>query len=154
MAGYIGLKVSVYDHQIKGVFVMDDDLKIVDGYGVINAGAGANLDETSALAYLETPHGRVALIATVSTMGIPLSASISAMAGKQSRRFPGRPGVNGLRIDEYIEVTQEQLTTIQQNRKGPLRNERLATVPFLDFISSAYAKMCCLCSAYFYNSLH
>ena len=96
MAGYIGLKVSVYYHQIKGVFVMDDDLKIVDGYGVINAGAGANLDEVSALAYLETPHGRVALIATVSTMGIPLSASISAMAGKQSRRFPGRPGVNGL----------------------------------------------------------
>ena len=88
--------------------------KYVDAYGVINAGAGANLDEASAPAYLETPHGRVALIAAVSTMGTPLPASISAMAGKQSRRFPGRPGVNGLRIEEYIEVTQEQLKTIQQ----------------------------------------
>lgn len=36
------------------------------------------------------------------------------MAGKQSRRFPGRPGVNGLRIDEHIEVTEEQLEIIQQ----------------------------------------
>lgn len=88
--------------------------KHVDDYGVVNAGVGANLDEAAAPAYLETPHGRVALIAAVSTMGTPLSASIAAMAGKQSRRFPGRPGVNGLRIDEHIEVTAEQLHTIQQ----------------------------------------
>lgn len=88
--------------------------KTVDKYGVVNAGVGANLDEAAAPAYLETPHGRVALIAAVSTMGTPLPASISAMAGKQSRRFPGRPGVNGLRIEEYIEVTKEQLEIIQQ----------------------------------------
>lgn len=88
--------------------------KVVDEYGVVNAGVGANLDEAAAPAYLETPHGRVALIAVVSTMGTPLPVSISAMAGKQSRRFPGRPGVNGLRIDEHIEVTEEQLKTIQQ----------------------------------------
>ena len=47
-------------------------------------------------------------------MGTPLSASGSAMAGKQSRRFPGRPGVNGLRIDEHIEVAEEQLKAIRQ----------------------------------------
>lgn len=88
--------------------------KAVDEYGVVNAGAGANLDEAAAPAYLETPNGRVALIAAVSTMGTPLSASLSAMAGKQSRRFPGRPGVNGLRIDAHIEVTQEQLDVIRQ----------------------------------------
>ena len=88
--------------------------KYADEYGVVNAGVGANLDEAAAPAYLETPNGRVALIAAVSTMGTPLSASIAAMAGKQSRRFPGRPGVNGLRIDEHIEVTKEQLEIIQQ----------------------------------------
>lgn len=88
--------------------------KVVDEYGVVNAGVGANLDEAAAPAYLETPYGRVALIAAVSTMGTPLSASVCAMAGKQSRRFPGRPGVNGLRIDEQIEVTEEQLKTIQE----------------------------------------
>ncbi|MBQ6823892.1 MAG: CapA family protein [Clostridia bacterium] len=88
--------------------------KCVDEYGVINAGVGANLDEAASPAYLETPYGRVALIAAVSTMGTPLSASIAAMAGKQSRRLPGRPGVNGLRIDEHIEVTAEQLKAIQE----------------------------------------
>ncbi|MBR5295604.1 MAG: CapA family protein [Clostridia bacterium] len=88
--------------------------KWVDEKGFVNAGAGANLDEAASPAYLETPNGRVALIAAVSTMGTPLSVSLSAMAGKQSRRFPGRPGVNGLRIDEHIEVTKEQLDIISQ----------------------------------------
>ena len=86
----------------------------VDKAGIVNAGAGANLDEAAAPAYLDTPNGRVALIGVASTMGTPLEASQSAMAGKQSRRYPGRPGVNGLRIDDYLEVTKEQLETIKQ----------------------------------------
>ena len=86
----------------------------VDAAGIVNTGAGANLDEAAAPVYLETPYGRVALIAAMSTMGTPASASISAMAGKQSRRYPGRPGVNGLRVDEYIQVTKTQLDTILQ----------------------------------------
>lgn len=86
----------------------------VDEAGIINAGAGANLDEAASPAYLETPNGRVALIGVVSTMGTPLDISQSAMAGRQSRRYPGRPGVNGLRIDEHLEVTQDQLEIIKQ----------------------------------------
>jgi len=86
----------------------------VDNANIVNAGAGANLDEAAAPAYLETPNGRVALIGVVSTMGTPLGGSYSAMAGKQSRRYPGRPGVNGLRIAEHLEVTREQLEVIQQ----------------------------------------
>lgn len=86
----------------------------VDAAGIINAGVGANLDEAAAPAYLETPNGRVALIGVVSTMGTPLSGSYAAMAGKQSRRYPGRPGVNGLRIDDYLQVTEEYLETIQR----------------------------------------
>ena len=89
----------------------------VDEAGIVNAGAGANLDEAAAPAYLETPKGRVALISAVSTMGTPLSVSMAAMAGKQSRRFPGRPGVNGLRIDEYVQVTQPQLDAILEISK-------------------------------------
>ena len=88
--------------------------KYVDESGIVNAGVGANLDEAASPKYLETPQGRVALIGVVSTMGTPLEASYSAMAGKQSRRYPGRPGVNGLRISDYLEVTQEQLETIKQ----------------------------------------
>ncbi len=88
--------------------------QFVDDAGIVNAGAGSNLDEAAAPAYLDTPNGRVALIGVVSTMGTPLGGSYSAMAGKQSRRYPGRPGVNGLRIAEHLEVTQEQLEVIRQ----------------------------------------
>ena len=88
--------------------------KYVDKAGIVNAGVGANLDEAASPKYLETPRGRVALIGVVSTMGTPLEASLSAMAGKQSRRYTGRPGVNGLRISDYLEVTKEQLEIIKQ----------------------------------------
>lgn len=88
--------------------------KYVDKAGIINAGAGENLDQAASPAYLETPNGRVALIGVVSTMGTPLEVSESAMAGKQSRRYTGRPGVNGLRIDDCLEVTKEQLEVIKQ----------------------------------------
>ncbi len=86
----------------------------VDSAGIVNSGAGANLDEAAAPAYLETPNGRVALIGVVSTMGTPLDVSQAAMAGKQSRRFLGRPGVNGLRIEEHLQVTKGQLDIIRQ----------------------------------------
>lgn len=81
----------------------------VDAAGIVNAGVGANLDEAASPAYLDIPNGRVALISVVSTM-----ENYAAMAGKQSRRFPGRPGVNGLRIEEYLQVTEQQLNLIQE----------------------------------------
>ena len=36
------------------------------------------------------------------------------MAGQQSRRIIGRPGVNGLRISEHLQVTKEQLAVIKE----------------------------------------
>lgn len=83
-------------------------LDAVRAKGFVNAGVGRNLDEAAAPAYLDTASGRVALISVVSTMMNP-----AAMAGRQSRRIPGRPGVNGLRIDEKIEVTEEEFKVIQ-----------------------------------------
>lgn len=69
----------------------------------VHSGVGMNLDEAAAPAYLDTPTGRVALISMSSSI-----AGAPAMAGKQSRRIPGRPGVNALRTNKYIEVTKEQ----------------------------------------------
>ena len=83
--------------------------KAVDEAGFVNAGAGANLDEAAAPSYLDTKNGRAALISVVSTM-----MNGAAMAGRQSRRFKGRPGVNGLRIDEHIEVTPEQFKVLKE----------------------------------------
>lgn len=69
----------------------------------VHSGVGMNLDEASAPAYLDTKNGRVALISMASSI-----AGAPAMAGKQSRRIPGRPGVNALRTNKHIEVTKEQ----------------------------------------------
>ncbi len=75
----------------------------------VHAGVGMNLDEAAAPAYLETPVGRVALISMVSTIVSP-----AAMAGRQSRRVIGRPGVNALRTNKYIEVTREQYDVLHE----------------------------------------
>ena len=75
----------------------------------VHAGVGMNLDEAAAPAYLETPTGRVALISMASSIADP-----SAMAGRQSRRTPGRPGVNALRTNTYIELTKKQFDVLSE----------------------------------------
>lgn len=78
----------------------------------VHAGVGMNLDEAAAPAYLDTPNGRVALISMASSIADP-----SAMAGRQSNRTPGRPGVNALRTNQYMEVTPEQMDMLRQMAK-------------------------------------
>ena len=83
-------------------------IEAVDAYEVVHSGVGRNLDEASAPHYLDTPNGRVALI-SVNTYFEPCM-----MAGKQSRRFPGRPGINGLRHSETLIVEAEDFAKIQE----------------------------------------
>jgi poly-gamma-glutamate capsule biosynthesis protein CapA/YwtB (metallophosphatase superfamily) len=83
-------------------------LEAVNSYGFPNSGAGRNLGEASAPCYLDTLNGRVALISVVSTF------EPSAMAGEQSRRVIGRPGVNGLRYEEKYYITAEYMEIIKK----------------------------------------
>lgn len=83
-------------------------LEEVESYGIVNSGVGRNLDEAAAPHYLDTPNGRVALI-SINTYFEPCM-----MAGKQSRRFPGRPGINGLRHSETLIVEAEDFAKIQE----------------------------------------
>jgi poly-gamma-glutamate synthesis protein (capsule biosynthesis protein) len=80
----------------------------LDASNLVHAGLGRNLDQAAAPKYLETANGRVALIA------VNTSFEPSAMAGAQSPRVPGRPGINGLRIESYIELPQEDIDYIKQ----------------------------------------
>ncbi len=75
----------------------------------VHSGVGMNLDDAAAPAYLDTKNARVALISMASSI-----AGDSAMAGRQSRRIPGRPGVNALRTNKYIEVTKEQFDVLNE----------------------------------------
>ncbi len=87
-------------------------LDAVNKSGLVHSGAGKNLAEASAPKYLETKNGRVALIAVNS------SFSPSMMAGEQSPRVPGRPGINGLRIEKYIELPKDELEHIKRIAKA------------------------------------
>jgi poly-gamma-glutamate synthesis protein (capsule biosynthesis protein) len=78
----------------------------------VHAGVGMNLDEASSPVYLETPNSRIALISITSSFVNP-----AAMAGKQSRRVPGRPGVNALRVNRYLEVTPENFLSLNNIAK-------------------------------------
>ncbi len=82
-------------------------LSYVEESGLVHAGVGENLAAASAPRYLETANGRVALIA-VNTSFHP-----TCMAGKQTERVPGRPGINGIRIEEKFTVTEEELAFLR-----------------------------------------
>lgn len=84
----------------------------VEASGLVHAGAGKNLDQAAAPAYLDTDKGRVALIGF--TASVNSTYDDVGIAGKQSRRLPGRPGVNQLRFDTVLKVTQEQLDMLRE----------------------------------------
>ena len=107
-----------FDWGYGGLISTLDALKNTD---LVHAGVGMNLDEAAAPAYLETPTGRVALISMVSSI-----AGAAAMAGRQSRRTPGRPGVNALRTNNYIEVTKEQFDILHEIAETSGINDSIA----------------------------
>lgn len=86
-------------------------LDAVEKSGLVHSGAGRNLAEASAPRYLETKNGRVALISINSNF------DPSMMAGVQSPRVKGRPGINGLRLEKYIELPKEDFEHIKRIAK-------------------------------------
>ncbi|MGP4105964.1 CapA family protein [Virgibacillus sp. L01] len=75
---------------------------------LVHAGVGENLSEASSPKYIETPSGRVALIALTSTF------QETWIAGEQRKDIPGRPGVNGLRYTNYYQTTSENLKLLKE----------------------------------------
>lgn len=87
-------------------------LKALEASDLVHAGVGRNLAQASAPAYLETANGRVALIA------VNTSFDPSAMAGEQSPRVQGRPGINGLRVESRIQLPQADIDYIKEIAKA------------------------------------
>lgn len=87
-------------------------LKAVEKSGFVHSGAGRNLGEASAPKYLDTNNGRIALISVNSNF------DVSMMAGEQTSRVKGRPGINGLRLNQKIVVTKEELEQIKRIAKA------------------------------------
>lgn len=93
-----------FDYGYEGMY---KTLEYVQKSGLVHAGVGMNLDQAAAPGYLDTKEGRTALIS------ITASCNDICMAGKQSRRVKGRPGVNQLRVQETLMVTPEQLKVLK-----------------------------------------
>lgn len=72
------------------------------------AGIGQDLLQASSPAYLDTENGRVALIS------VNTSFEACCMAGNPTDQYPGRPGINGLRTQQTIEVTAEQMEVLKE----------------------------------------
>ncbi len=82
-------------------------LEHVEASGLVNAGCGRNMAAAAAPRYLETNKGRVALIA------VNVNFDPSMMAGYPAQRVPGRPGVNGLRLQEKFSVSAEDIAMMR-----------------------------------------
>ena len=72
------------------------------------AGTGANLTDAGAAVYLETDEMRVALI------GVTADYHDSDIAGEQGPAMVGRPGVNGLGVETFYDVTPECFDTLRR----------------------------------------
>ena len=87
-------------------------LEHLDASGLVHTGVGRNLDQAAAPAYLDAVGGRVALIAM--TTSCNMHYDDIAIAGQQSRRVPGRPGVNQMRHKDAVVITEAQMKVIKE----------------------------------------
>jgi poly-gamma-glutamate capsule biosynthesis protein CapA/YwtB (metallophosphatase superfamily) len=86
--------------------------RAVDEAGLVHAGAGENLAEARAPAYLETAAGRIALISVSSTFAEHMRA------GHQRMDVRGRPGLSPLRYETTYVVPQQQFQALRDLRTG------------------------------------
>ena len=94
-----------FDFYLDGFMSTLESLEQTD---LVHAGAGRTLGEASKPRYLETNAGRVALI-SVNTNFSPYM-----MAGEQTPRVPGRPGINGINIERYVKVTEREMSFVKE----------------------------------------
>src|SRR4029077_13927142 len=107
-----------FDYGEDGVLA---NLRHLDNAGITHAGTGKNLAEARAPGYLDTPNGRVALIATTAPFR-PWN-----QAGEQRPDLRGRPGINPLGFQTTYHVDAgafEQLNRISRELGFEKSHER------------------------------
>jgi len=107
-AGFNLLSVANNHSLDYGIDGLRANLHALDAAGLIYAGAGENLAFARAPGYLDTKKGRVALIASASTL------TGGEQASQQRPDLPGRPGVAPLRFTTTYTVDQPTLDTLRK----------------------------------------
>jgi poly-gamma-glutamate capsule biosynthesis protein CapA/YwtB (metallophosphatase superfamily) len=95
-----------YDYGETGVMVNIANLKT---HGMPYAGTGENLALATAPAYLDTPKGRVALLAACDHLQVPGGKAVD-----QRPDMKGKPGVNFIDVDVVYTVDQAAFTEIKR----------------------------------------
>jgi len=88
------------------------NIKHLDEAGIAHAGTGRNLAEARAPAYLDTPNGRVALVAATATFR-PWN-----QAGEQRPDLRGRPGINPLGFQTTYNVDAAAFDQLKRISRG------------------------------------
>jgi poly-gamma-glutamate synthesis protein (capsule biosynthesis protein) len=95
-----------YDYGETGVLV---NIKNMDSYGMPHAGTGANLALARAPAYVDTPKGRVALLAACDHLQVPGGEAVH-----QRPDMKGKPGVNFIHVEEVYTVDQAAMNDLRR----------------------------------------
>ncbi len=93
-----------YDYGENGVLT---NMRNLDEHGMPHSGTGGHLAEATAPVYMDTPKGRVALIAATSS-GPP-----GERAGEQRRDVRGRPGANYIRWNSEWTVDRDSFNALK-----------------------------------------
>lgn len=94
-----------FDFSVEGFL---STLEALEDTDLVHAGAGRTLGEAAKAKYLDTNAGRIALI-SVNTNFTP-----DMLAGEQTARVPGRAGINGMRINKYVRVTEREMAFVKE----------------------------------------
>jgi poly-gamma-glutamate capsule biosynthesis protein CapA/YwtB (metallophosphatase superfamily) len=94
-----------FDYGEDGVLA---NIKHLDAAGMVHAGSGKNLAEARAPGYLDTPNGRVALVAATATF------RQWNQAGEQRPDLRGRPGINPLGFQTTYSVDANAFAQLQR----------------------------------------
>jgi poly-gamma-glutamate synthesis protein (capsule biosynthesis protein) len=85
-----------------------ENMRLLQAAGVAYAGAGTNLREARAATLLETPKGKVTVVATAGTF----KAMFSAADGRGD--LVSRPGISIVRTTMFQQVTPREMSLLQQ----------------------------------------
>lgn len=100
----------LFDSEVEGMWATNT---LLDQAGLVHAGSGRNLDDARAARYLETPKGRVGLV------GMHTANQDGRLAATpRVGNIGGRPGLNGLGLTTWYNVTREQLEGLKKLRSA------------------------------------
>jgi poly-gamma-glutamate synthesis protein (capsule biosynthesis protein) len=117
----INLVSTANNHSMDwGVEGLATTLRNLDEAGIAHAGSGHNLFEARGAAFLDTSHGRVALIGSASTF-MPMAPAGAGGGDGRLLKAP-RPGISALRSRPIALVTPAELETLKRiaQRQGKL----------------------------------